>query len=120
VSTSPKHLTHFEGGNALSAFRAQALLPRLQAVQPRISAVSARHVHWVWSEKLGLTMREVLPGRRPLEELAALKRRVQALPQLGVFLLDEFAVLAQAQVYNACGLERGASPPGVRRWECNG
>jgi len=50
VSTSPKHLTHFEGGNALSAFRAQALLPRLQAVQPRISAVHARHVHWVWSD----------------------------------------------------------------------
>ena len=50
MSTSPKHLTHFEGGNALSAFRAQALLPRLQAVQPRISAVHARHVHWVWSD----------------------------------------------------------------------
>ncbi len=50
MSTSPKHLTHFEGGNALSSFRAQALLPRLQAVQPRISAVSARHVHWVWSD----------------------------------------------------------------------
>ena len=50
MSTSPKHLIHFEGGNALSAFRAQALLPRLQAVQPRISAVHARHVHWVWSD----------------------------------------------------------------------
>ncbi len=50
MSTSPKHLTHFEGGNALSAFRAQALLPRLQAVQPRITAIHARHVHWVWSD----------------------------------------------------------------------
>jgi phosphoribosylformylglycinamidine synthase len=50
VSSSPQHLFHFEGGNALSAFRAQALLPRLQAVQPRISAVHARHVHWVWSD----------------------------------------------------------------------
>src|SRR5688572_13068766 len=50
VTHSPKHLLHFEGGNALSAFRAQALLPRLQAIQPRISGVSARHVHWVWSE----------------------------------------------------------------------
>ncbi len=50
MSSSPQHLFHFEGGNALSAFRAQALLPRLQAVQPRITAVHARHVHWVWSD----------------------------------------------------------------------
>ncbi len=49
--TSPsKHLLHFEGGSALSAFRAQALLTRLQAVVPRIAAVHARHVHWVWSD----------------------------------------------------------------------
>jgi phosphoribosylformylglycinamidine synthase len=47
---STKHLLSFEGGNALSAFRAQALLPRLQAVNARISAVHARHVHWVWSD----------------------------------------------------------------------
>ncbi|MBC7993298.1 MAG: phosphoribosylformylglycinamidine synthase, partial [Rhizobacter sp.] len=50
VTSTPKQLLHFEGGNALSAFRAQALLPRLQAVSPRITGVSARHVHWVWSE----------------------------------------------------------------------
>lgn len=50
MSSSPQHLIHFEGGNALSAFRAQALLPRLQAVQSRITAVHARHVHWVWSD----------------------------------------------------------------------
>ena len=47
---SPQHLLHFEGGNALSPFRAQALLARLQAAAPRITAVHARHVHWVWSE----------------------------------------------------------------------
>ena len=39
-----------EGGNALSAFRAQALLTQLQAVSERISAVFARHVHWVLPE----------------------------------------------------------------------
>ena len=50
MSSSPQHLIHFEGGNALSAFRAQALLPRLQSVQQRIAAVHARHVHWVWSD----------------------------------------------------------------------
>ncbi|MDO8376109.1 MAG: hypothetical protein Q7S91_02835, partial [Aquabacterium sp.] len=40
----------FEGGNALSAFRAQALLPQLQAVCPRITGVEARHGHWVLGE----------------------------------------------------------------------
>ena len=42
-------LTHYEGGNALPDFRAQALLARLQAVVPRVTAVAARHVHWVAS-----------------------------------------------------------------------
>jgi phosphoribosylformylglycinamidine synthase len=49
----PSHaeqLLHFEGGNALSAFRAQVLLPKLQTVAPRIAAVHARHVHWVSSD----------------------------------------------------------------------
>ncbi len=50
MTATPKHLTHFEGGNALSGFRAQALLPRLQAVSPRITAVAARFVHWVCSD----------------------------------------------------------------------
>ncbi|MDZ5459327.1 phosphoribosylformylglycinamidine synthase [Azohydromonas lata] len=45
-----KHLFSFEGGNALSSFRAQALLQRLQAVSPRITGVSARFVHWAWSD----------------------------------------------------------------------
>ena len=50
MTSNPQHLTHFEGGNALSAFRAQALLPLLQAVQGRITGVAARHVHWVCSD----------------------------------------------------------------------
>lgn len=44
------HLLHFEGGNALSAFRTQALLATLQAKVGRIVAVHARHVHWVACE----------------------------------------------------------------------
>ncbi|PXW95267.1 phosphoribosylformylglycinamidine synthase [Sphaerotilus hippei] len=63
-SSSSKHLVHFEGGNALSAFRAQALLPRLQAVSARIVDVSARHVHWVWSD--------AALERADLDKLAAL------------------------------------------------
>ena len=45
------HLLHFEGGNALSAFRSQALITALQASVPRLVAVHARHVHWVASEQ---------------------------------------------------------------------
>ena len=40
-----QHIHFFEGGNALSEFRAQGLLRRLQAVEPGIDAVSARFVH---------------------------------------------------------------------------
>ncbi len=47
MSATPLKLMHFEGGSALSAFRAQALLARLQAVCPRITGLSARFVHWV-------------------------------------------------------------------------
>ena len=40
----------FEGGNALSDFRAAALLPQLQAVNPRVTGVAARFVHVVSPE----------------------------------------------------------------------
>ncbi|MCA0294197.1 MAG: phosphoribosylformylglycinamidine synthase [Actinobacteria bacterium] len=43
-------LTVFGGGNALSPFRAAALLRRLQASVPSVSAVTARYVHWVASD----------------------------------------------------------------------
>jgi len=42
-------LTTVPGGNALSPFRAAALLARLRRVVPGLTAVSARHVHWVAS-----------------------------------------------------------------------
>ncbi len=51
MSSSPLHLNAFEGGNALSPFRAQALLATLQAVEPAVGAVFARHVHWVASDQ---------------------------------------------------------------------
>jgi phosphoribosylformylglycinamidine synthase len=46
MTPKPLHLMHFEGGDALPAFRASALLERLRAVCPRVAGVSARHVHW--------------------------------------------------------------------------
>jgi phosphoribosylformylglycinamidine synthase len=43
------HLSEFEGGNALSPFRIQQILPRLQALAPAVQGVSAHFVHWVAS-----------------------------------------------------------------------
>ncbi len=63
-TAQPPHLVHFDGGTALSAFRAQALLVQLQAVCARVSAVQARHVHWAaFSEP---------PSRPDLDKLQAL------------------------------------------------
>ncbi len=45
------HLTPIEGGDALSRFRAQQLLPRLQAVSDAIVGVSARYLHWVATDE---------------------------------------------------------------------
>ena len=45
-----KHVVRFEGGNALPAFRAAALLARLQGVCERLAGIEARHAYWVWSE----------------------------------------------------------------------
>ena len=39
------HITTFDGGNALSHFRAQQLLPRLQSILDKITGISARFVH---------------------------------------------------------------------------
>ncbi|WP_140630427.1 phosphoribosylformylglycinamidine synthase [Methylibium rhizosphaerae] len=51
MTSSTSQILSFEGGNALSAFRAQALLPKVQAVAPRVTAVHARFVHWVWLDR---------------------------------------------------------------------
>ncbi|MCZ2292035.1 MAG: phosphoribosylformylglycinamidine synthase [Burkholderiales bacterium] len=58
------HLLHFEGGDALPAFRAQALLARLQAACPRVAAVAARHVHWAGFD--------AAPAAAEVDKLAAL------------------------------------------------
>ena len=44
------HLTQFEGGNALSSFRAQQLLTDLVAIHPKITGITARFVHLVATE----------------------------------------------------------------------
>jgi len=66
------HITEFEGGSALSDFRVQQLLPRLQAVHDRVSGLSARFVHLV------ATDRPLAPADR--DRLAALLRYGPAAP----------------------------------------
>ncbi|MDE2399357.1 MAG: hypothetical protein KGM91_28275, partial [Burkholderiales bacterium] len=61
MTSAPKHLLCFEGANALSPFRTQGLVSRLALCCPRIVGVSARHVHWVWSDAAaGGAMRDTL------------------------------------------------------------
>ncbi len=44
------HISYFEGGNALSDFRIQQLLPRLAQISPQIQGLAARFVHLVATE----------------------------------------------------------------------
>jgi len=64
VTDRTSTLMHFEGGNALAPHQAQALLPRLQAINPKIVGVHARHVHWVAAEQA--------LGQAEVDKLAAL------------------------------------------------
>ena len=74
MTSTSKHLRYFEGGNAVSGFRLQALLPRLQAVCERVVGLDARHVHWVSSDamlsgaeadRLAALLHYVEPSRAP-------------------------------------------------------
>ncbi len=58
------HITQFDGGNALSDFRVQQLIPRLKAISDSISGISARFVHLVASDSE--------PGTEEKSRLAAL------------------------------------------------
>ena len=73
------HLTTFEGEahgiNALSDFRAQQLLPRLQAVNDKIVGISARFVHLAAtdeppSESLRLQLAALLSYGEPCSQTA--------------------------------------------------
>ena len=58
------HLRFFEGGNALSDFKVQQLLPRLTAISDKITGLSARFVH--------LAAFDAEPDARTLERLGQL------------------------------------------------
>ncbi|GAB2577290.1 phosphoribosylformylglycinamidine synthase [Ramlibacter solisilvae] len=58
------HITEFEGGNALSEFRIQQLIPRLAAIDAGVRGISARFVHLVAADHA--------PAAAEKERLAAL------------------------------------------------
>jgi len=83
-------LTCFEGGLALSDFRAAALLGRLQAACPRIAGVQAQFVHWVASaaalpraahDKLGGLLSYGEPARSEVDARHA--ELIVVMPRLG-------------------------------------
>ncbi len=46
------HISPFEGGNALSSFRIQQLLPALQGIHEKITGIAGRYIHLVASESV--------------------------------------------------------------------
>ncbi|MBS0317971.1 MAG: phosphoribosylformylglycinamidine synthase, partial [Proteobacteria bacterium] len=102
------HLTSFDGGNALSEFRARQLLPRLQARHGGIQGVSARSVHLVASDRapdeaLKSKLAELLTYGEPYSEPpdAAQALRVLVTPRLGT--VSPWASKATDIAHN-CGL----------------
>jgi len=105
ASTAP-HVLHFEGGNAVSPFRARALLAAVQAACPRISGLAARHVHWAAFDRA--------PDPATLDKLPALLsygepyagaldgERVVVMPRLGT--VSPWASKA-TDIARNCGLE---------------
>ncbi|WP_447775189.1 phosphoribosylformylglycinamidine synthase [Variovorax boronicumulans] len=100
-------VTLFEGGSALSDFRARQLLPKLQAIEPRIEAISARFVHLVVTDgSLDAADRErfaaLLTYGEPFEALAAkASASVVVTPRLGT--VSPWASKATDIAHN-CGL----------------
>ncbi|MEY4342049.1 MAG: Phosphoribosylformylglycinamidine synthase, partial [Pseudomonadota bacterium] len=70
------HISIFEGGNALSPFRIQQILPLLQAISPQITDLRARYVHLAAStDPLQSNAQKTLAalltyGEQPLEKYA--------------------------------------------------
>ncbi len=102
-------LTTVPGGNALSTFRAAGVLARLQVAAPQVTAVSARHVHWVASaEKLDeptlATVTRLLTYGDPWTDppAAAHEECVVVAPRLGT--LSPWASKA-TDIAHSCGVD---------------
>ncbi len=79
------HITELEGGAALSEFRVQQLLPRLQAVHDKISSLHARFVH--------LAAWEQAPSSEQAQRLAALLTYGEPLARPGADLAEGEGVI---------------------------
>ena len=79
------HITELEGGAALSEFRVQQLLPRLQAVHDKISSLHARFVH--------LAAWEQAPSGEQAQRLAALLTYGEPLARPGADLAEGEGVI---------------------------
>ncbi|QNK67414.1 phosphoribosylformylglycinamidine synthase [Variovorax sp. PAMC26660] len=99
-------VTLFEGGSALSDFRARQLLPKLQAIEPRIEGISARFVHLVVTDAtLAEADRDrfaaLLTYGEPFEAPAKAVTSVVVTPRLGT--VSPWASKATDIAHN-CGL----------------
>ncbi len=106
MSSPVLHLAAFEGGRALSDFRAQALLARLQSVEPGITAVHARFVHWVaadqpWDRATHDRLGGLLAYGEPANGDDADGDRIVVMPRLGT--VSPWASKATDIAHN-CGL----------------
>ncbi len=102
------HISTLEGGNALSTFRIQQLLPRLQAISDKISYLSARFVHLVASEAepdaaLSAKLQSLLTYGEPAQVADVKSNSVQIIvaPRLGT--VSPWASKASDIAHN-CGL----------------
>jgi phosphoribosylformylglycinamidine synthase len=102
------HISTLEGGNALSTFRIQQLLPRLQAINDKISHVTARFVHLAATEikpdaSLHAKLQSLLTYGEPAIDVDTRANTVQIIvaPRLGT--VSPWASKASDIAHN-CGL----------------
>ncbi|MEQ1535340.1 MAG: phosphoribosylformylglycinamidine synthase, partial [Burkholderiaceae bacterium] len=102
------HISTIEGGSALSPFRINQLLPKLQAVSDKISHLSARFVHLAATETppnevLSSKLQSLLTYGEPAEQLETKSNTVQIIvaPRLGT--VSPWASKASDIAHN-CGL----------------
>ncbi len=106
---SSTHISTFEGGNALSPFRINQLLPRLQAIGDKISHVSAHFVHLAATDatpdaNLTARLQSLLTYGEPAEKVDTAANIVQIIvaPRLGT--VSPWASKASDIAHN-CGLD---------------
>ncbi len=100
------HISIFEGGNALSSFRVQQILPLLKAISPQIQDLHARYVHLAASNDVLDTVAQKTLGALLTYGEAALDRpdgkMIVVTPRLGT--VSPWASKATDIAHN-CGLQ---------------